>query len=81
MTTSQARSVATDRPAWVAPNRADLLTAVDGVTFEEAWRYRVRGPFRSQTVDYIGLADLTRNTQVSARPQDLLDVEDPGPQD
>ena len=65
----------------VAPNRVDLLTAIDGVTFEEAWRHRVRGPFGSQTVDYIGLADLIQNKQASARPQDLLDVVDLEAQD
>lgn len=60
----------------VAPNRIDLLTAIDGVTFSDAWAHRVPGPFGSATVDYIGLADLIRNKQTSARPQDLLDIED-----
>lgn len=60
----------------VAPNRIDLLTAIDGVTFDEVWAHRVPGPFGAATVDYIGLADLIRNKQASARPQDLLDVED-----
>jgi hypothetical protein len=60
----------------VAPNRIDLLTAIDGVTFDEAWAHRVAGPFGAATVDYIGLGDLIRNKQASARPQDLLDVED-----
>ena len=60
----------------VAPNRVDLLTAIDGVTFEDAWRRRVPGPFGSQTADYICLTDLIRNKQASARPQDLLDVAD-----
>jgi hypothetical protein len=60
----------------VAPNRIDLLTAIDGVTFDEAWAHRVPGHFGSETVDYIGLADLIRNKQASARPQDLLDVQD-----
>ena len=39
----------------VAPNRIDLLTAIDGVTFSDAWAHRVPGPFGSATVDYIGL--------------------------
>lgn len=60
----------------VAPNRVDLLTAIDGVTFNDAWANRVPGPFGAATVDYIGRADLIRNKQASARPQDLLDVED-----
>lgn len=60
----------------VAPNRIDLLTAIDGVVFGDAWAHRVPGPFGTVTVDYIGLADLIRNKQTSARPQDLLDVDD-----
>ena len=60
----------------VAPNRIDLLTAIDGLTFDEAWTHRVRGPFGTATVDYISLADLIQNKKASARPQDLLDVED-----
>jgi hypothetical protein len=60
----------------IAPNRIDLLTEIDGVTFADAWARRVPGPFGSATVDYISLADLIRNKQTSARPQDLLDVED-----
>jgi hypothetical protein len=60
----------------VAPNRIDLLTAIDGVTFDEAWAHRVAGPFGTATVEYISLDDLIRNKQTSARPQDLLDVED-----
>ena len=65
----------------IAPNRVDLLTAIDGVTFEEAWTRRVAGRFGSQEVDYIGLKDLIRNKQASGRPQDLLDVADLDPQE
>jgi hypothetical protein len=59
----------------VAPNRIDLLTTIDGVRFDDAWRHRLPGPFGRETVDYISAADLIRNKQASGRPQDLLDVE------
>jgi hypothetical protein len=59
----------------VAPNRVDLLTTIDGVTFDEAWRGRVPGHYGSQAVDYIGRAELIRNKRASGRPQDLLDIE------
>jgi hypothetical protein len=59
----------------VAPNRIDLLTAIDGVSFEEAWSTRVPGHYGSEAVDYIGLSELIRNKQASGRPQDLLDVD------
>jgi hypothetical protein len=60
----------------VAPNRIDLLTAIDGVAFSDAWPNRVPGRFGTALVDYIGMADLIRNKRASARPQDLLDAED-----
>ena len=59
----------------VAPNRVDLLTAIDGVSFEDAWRSRAPGHYGSEEVNYIGLSDLVRNKQASARPQDLLDID------
>jgi len=34
----------------VAPNRVDLVTPIDGVTFEEAWRGRVSGTYGRQPV-------------------------------
>lgn len=60
----------------VAPNRVDLLTTIDGVTFDEAWHGRAPGHYGSESVDYIGLSDLIRNKQASGRPQDLLDIAD-----
>ena len=59
----------------VAPNRVDLLTSIDGVTFEEAWSGRVPGHYGTQAVDYIGRAELIRNKRARGRPQDLLDLE------
>jgi hypothetical protein len=58
----------------VPPNRVDLITAIDGVTFEEAWRGRVTGRLGSQEVDFIGLEALRRNKRAAARPQDLVDL-------
>ncbi len=59
----------------VAPNRVDLLTTIDGVTFDEAWHGRVSGHYSSEAVDYIGRVELIRNKRASGRPQDLLDIE------
>jgi hypothetical protein len=59
----------------VAPNRVDLLTTIDGVTFDQAWRGRVAGHYGSEAVDYIGRAELILNKRASGRPQDLLDLE------
>ena len=63
----------------VPPNRVDLLTAIDGVTFDEAWGGRVGGRLGSQAVYYIGRAELIRNKQATGRAQDLADVDALGP--
>lgn len=60
----------------VAPNRVDLLTAIDGVAFADAWPRRTPGRFGTATVDYISVDDLIRNKRASGRAQDLLDAND-----
>lgn len=57
------------------PSRIDLLTSIDGVSFEDAWTGRVEGTYGSTKVWYIGKAELIRNKRASGRPQDLLDLE------
>lgn len=59
----------------IAPNRIDLITAIDGATFAEAWEGRVKGRFGSQDVYYLGRAELIRNKRASGRTQDLADLE------
>lgn len=59
----------------VAPNRIDLVTAIDGVSFDEAWEGRVEGKFGSQEVFYLGKTELIRNKRASGRKQDLADLE------
>jgi len=57
------------------PVRVDLLTAIDGCTFEEAWRNRKRGSYGRQRTHFISLPDLVRNKKVSNRKQDQADLE------
>jgi hypothetical protein len=59
----------------VAPNRVDLMTAIDGVSFADAWASRVSGHFGAAAVFYIGKADLVRNKRATGRAQDLADVD------
>jgi hypothetical protein len=58
----------------VAPSRIDIATAIDGVTFEEAWNGRAVGTYGGQPVSYIGRAELIRNKTAAGRPQDLADL-------
>lgn len=62
------------------PHRIDLLSIIDGVTFEEAWPQRVdeklaRTDGRQIPLPVIGLADLMKNKRASGRHKDLDDLE------
>lgn len=59
----------------VAPVRIDVLTAIDGLTFERAWGGRVRSEFGGQTVFVLSREHLIANKRASGRLQDLADVE------
>jgi hypothetical protein len=59
----------------VAPNRIDLITAIDGVTFEEAWAGRATGHFGREPVNYLGREEFLKNKRVAGRAQDLADIE------
>ena len=56
------------------PWRIDILTSIDGVTFSEAWRARVRAAFEPGPLPVIGLDHLLRNKRAAGRPKDLADA-------
>jgi hypothetical protein len=58
----------------VPPNRIDVLTALSGLAFEEAWANRVETPFGDQRIWVIGRDDLAKNKRASGRDQDLVDL-------
>jgi hypothetical protein len=57
------------------PHRIDLVTSIDGVTFDEAWASRVAGKYGGVDVWYIGRDALIRNKTAAARPRDLMDLD------
>ena len=59
----------------VAPNRVDLVTSIDGVTFAEAWNGRASGHYGAQPAFYLGKAELIRNKRAVGRLQDLADID------
>ena len=59
----------------VPPNRIDILTAVSGVEFADAWQRRVQSEYGGIPIWVIGREDLRRNKLASGRKQDLLDLE------
>lgn len=58
----------------VAPVRIDILTEIDGVTFEEAWNERKLLNFEGVTVPVISRRHLLLNKKAAGRPKDLADV-------
>jgi hypothetical protein len=60
----------------VMPNRIDLLTAISGVSFEEAWATRSEAELDGVATHFIGRAALLRNKQQTGRAKDLGDAEE-----
>ncbi|MCK5800718.1 MAG: hypothetical protein KAI47_26205, partial [Deltaproteobacteria bacterium] len=57
------------------PMRLELLTDIDGVTFDECHRRRVIVGIDGVDVSLISLSDLRINKQASGRHKDLADLE------
>ena len=53
------------------PRRIDILTALTGLSFGEAWTGRVRKPFGEIEVDFIGRKDFIANKRQTGRLKDL----------
>ena len=58
----------------VAPNRIDLLTSIDAVDFESAWRNHLASTVAGIAVPVLSRADFVRNKRAVGRPKDLADV-------
>jgi hypothetical protein len=58
----------------VAPRRIGLLTAIDGVEFEPAWRRRTTTRLGDLEVPVLSRADFIANKRAVGRPKDLADV-------
>lgn len=58
------------------PRRIDILTAIEGVSFDEAWASRIEVPVAglASAVPFLGREALVRNKKAVGRPQDLADV-------
>jgi hypothetical protein len=59
----------------VPPGRIDILTALTGLAFADAWGERLRKPFGEVDVDFIGRAAFIRNKRATGRPKDLGDID------
>jgi hypothetical protein len=57
------------------PVRIDVLTALSGLTFEEAWPGHTRANFGPVAVDVLGREDFIKNKRATGRARDLGDIE------
>ena len=58
----------------VPPRRIDILTAIDGVEFDEAWSTRLDCVIDGIRLPVLGREALIRNKRASGRPKDLADL-------
>jgi hypothetical protein len=56
------------------PSRVDILTSIDAVNFDDAYKSRRTIKADRLTLPVIGLTDLLTNKRATGRPQDLADV-------
>ena len=59
----------------VPPNRVDVMSTIEGITFDEAWPHRVEGRHGAELMWVIGMDDLITNKRAVGRPTDRIDVE------
>jgi hypothetical protein len=59
----------------IAPNRIDILTSLEAVTFEEAWERRASSTYGGVPIALLSAEDLLKNKRAVGRPQDLVDVD------
>jgi predicted nucleotidyltransferase len=57
------------------PVRVDIVTSIDGCTFEEVWKKRERGIYGREKVFFIGLNELIKNKKAAKRKQDEIDLD------
>lgn len=57
------------------PVRVDIITSIDGCTFDEVWKRKKTGKYGKEKVYFIGLNELIKNKKASKRKQDEVDIE------
>ncbi len=56
------------------PLRIDIMTSIDGVTFDDGWKGRLEAKLGQHTVPFLGREEFLRNKRASGRPKDLADI-------
>ena len=56
------------------PNRIDVLTRPDGLSWEPCWARRVPSDYAGEPIAFVSIDDLIDSKRAAARDQDLVDV-------
>ncbi len=56
------------------PIRIDILNAIDGLDYEEAWKNRKMVSYEGEPIPFIGYNELLKIKTIAGRPQDLADI-------
>ena len=65
----------------VEPVQIHVMSAISGVSWDEAWRSREIGACGSHQVAFLGRDTFLRNKRAAARPKDLADIDALSPGD
>jgi len=57
------------------PIRIDIITSISGLSWEEAYKKRIKGKYGNISVYYIGKEHYILNKRASGRKKDLADIE------
>jgi hypothetical protein len=57
------------------PLRIDILNAISGVNFDDAYQDRVTGEYEGLSVSFINISDFIANKRASGRAKDLGDID------
>jgi len=60
--------------SWSSALTRCVITAIDGVEFEEAWPERLEARFADQSVGVLSRRHLIQNKRAAGRDQDLVDL-------
>ena len=57
------------------PVRIDIITSIDGCTFNEVWENKKTGRYGKERAYFIGLNELIKNKKALKRKQDRVDLD------
>ena len=59
----------------VPPVQIHVMSAIDGVTWDEVWEGRIAGALSRGSVAFVGRDAFIKNKRAAGRPKDLADID------